>query len=278
VNTIELNKPLLQQIQTLGEYLNKQLEKLPVGISLRTWDSTSTVRFGNQHFYGNWFMHNSTDREAYLRGSKKMGFLSEVELRASPLKKKKMAVMLDQTFQKLDPILNRDKKSMRCFHTCGTFPPFFFIQNGIPVISPSYIVPGPAMLSLNLQHKMGFKNVVETRFSSEGAKELAIDIPMVIMHEGVGAGLEIGYYIASVTSAGVYFYHLLNDDEEEFKKRPQTESDWDRLQKNLHKVEQFIEALQKKAAEKKLSESQTEIQPEPESQPTYREAVPKDFY
>ena len=199
-----------QAIQNISEYLKEGLEALPIGISYRPIELTSTVRFGYKHFYGNWFNYNATHRTAYVKGSKKLGGVFDAELKVSIRKKKELAIGLDNTHQTLDVVFGKKEACSRYFNTCGSYAPFFFISHRVPIISPFYVTPFPQMISLGLQRLLRMPTVKNFKYTHSQSTTLGI-VPVFLLHDaGIMNWERIGWTVL-FTKTGSVLYHLASN-------------------------------------------------------------------
>jgi hypothetical protein len=199
----------------VSDHVSKKLEALPVGISYRTNELTSTVRFGDQHFFGGYYLYSQTGRGAYLKSARKLGGLSEAEMNLPSVTKKRLAVNLDRTYQSLDSIYGLEKACDRTFHFCGTNAPFLLIKSGAPVISYGFGTPAHPILSMAVQKAMGLKHVKEVRLSKFNSKSARVAVPIVLAHEVVPyAIMELPLYTLVIggTAKGVsYLYDEISN-------------------------------------------------------------------
>ena len=142
-------------------YLRQGLEEMPVGISIQSQHilgNPSTLRFGDYHFYSAFAIQGYAPRDVWKRGSffsKRTPTNIDVELNIPRNKKKLMAIRLDRNHRALDHFYGYPTRSWACLHTCGSYPPLFLIRNGVPIISPDYLLPSPPALSLAVQKFLG---------------------------------------------------------------------------------------------------------------------------
>lgn len=204
-----------RSLDLTSDYLEKALADLPAGIAYRTRELTSTVRYGENNFYGNWNSYTSTTNAAYERGAKNLGGLVEADLNLTNEAKKTLAINLDRTHKELDKLYSLDKACDRHFNTCGSFAPVILAKSGTIVPTYSVTTPGHALLSLGVQKALNMPNVKSFRTKDFTAKGSVLDVPLVLLHEGGGI-VETNIYsliISSGVGGAVKLYDHVNKKE-----------------------------------------------------------------
>jgi hypothetical protein len=183
--------------------LEQQLSELPVGISYRILELTSTIRFGNQHFYSGYFLYDETSRGAYERDAGNKGGLLEVTLNIPNYNKKKLAIILDRGHRSLDSIFNLEKSAGTFFFTCGAYAPVALWRAGVPIITPAIITPATTILSLGLQRALGFTFIKNFSFSKYDQSPVSLlSVPAFVIHELFPTAIEMTFYIGVLTNTG----------------------------------------------------------------------------
>lgn len=203
---IPFTNNLLEDVLKFGRRLDDELTNVTVGISLRPIEAVSSVRYGQNHYFGNYYNYKQISRKAYersrpnikgsgLKVTNGQGTI-HIELNLSNRKKKMVAILLDQTHCTLDPAFKLGSVPNRMVHTCGTYPNYIFLRSGVPVISPSYIWPEPGIASLIVQRILNLPTVKRVEFANFGATGAVGGVVASYWHGFMGAQhIEVPIYL-----------------------------------------------------------------------------------
>ena len=172
--------------EAVSTYLSKQIELMPVGISLRPMDFTSTLRFGDKVFTGNYFLFNTIRMRAYERGPQtNLGvFHSVLNLRKD--QKKAVAVAVDRTHRALDVLNGFSGPRDRIMHSCGSFAPFTFFKEGIWPRTFGIAVPATPLVTAWVFRKLKLTNsgswIVKAPSKQDVSKRWYF-VPLAVAHD-----------------------------------------------------------------------------------------------